>query len=82
VNRLEIVEGGLYRNGTGGELHAIQQMRYLTHGALLGMQPAFVIGEVWLMESRGDMFGTVPFLVTPDELAAHGYECVAGEARS
>lgn len=68
-----LVAGGVYRNGTGGELRAVQRMRYLTHGSLLGMTPATVIGEVWLMESSGDEYGTVPYLVTPDALAVYGY---------
>jgi hypothetical protein len=79
---LELKAGAVYRNETGGELHAVQQMQYLTHGSLMRM-PGVIFGEVWLMESRSNEWGTVPYLCTPDGLHQHGYrlaEKVAGDA--
>lgn len=69
----ELHLGDIYRNELGGELHAVQRMRYLSSGHLLGGLPAFVATEVWLMESRSEEYGDIPYLIPPAKLAANGY---------
>jgi hypothetical protein len=68
---LEFKPGGVYRNATGGVLHAVQRMVYLTHGSF--RMPAAVFGDVWLMESRSNEWGTVPYLCTAEGLRENGY---------
>ncbi|MGY1946626.1 hypothetical protein [Nocardia asiatica] len=73
--RFEISEGSVYRNEHGGELHAIEPTIYLHPGRSWRM-PAYVFGEVWLMESRSDDYGTIPYLVTREGLREHGFVLV------
>ncbi|MFE7744414.1 hypothetical protein [Nocardia sp. NPDC057455] len=75
VPRFEMVEGGVYRNEHGGELHAIEQTVYL-HPGRRWRVPAYVFGEVWLMESRSDEYGTIPYLVTREGLWENGFVLV------
>ncbi|WP_280245557.1 hypothetical protein [Nocardia abscessus] len=72
---LAMVKGGLYRNEHGGELHAIEPTIYLNPGRSWRM-PAYVFGEVWLMESRSDEYGTIPYLATREGLREHGFALV------
>lgn len=65
--------GDIYRNEHGAELQAVQRMRYLSSGHLLDGLPALVAAEVWLMESRSEEYGDIPYLITPTELTANGY---------
>lgn len=81
IAALRMVAGGLYRNSLGAELHAIEQMRGEPIGANSNpfRQRIQVFGEIWVVESRDDLFGTQRHLATAAGLADCGYQLIEGD---
>lgn len=78
---LELVQDGVYRNLLGAQLHAIKRLDEFGEPKKFGplnLGCGHVFGEIWVMESEDEIFGTTQHLATSEGLTACGYQLVGG----
>lgn len=75
---LRLGPGAVYRNLMGVEMTAVEPAYLSNRLPALGLA-AFdgVLGNVWVMACRDELWGDSRHLATPDGLAACGYELVS-----
>lgn len=80
AQQLRRIRGGRYRNPAGAELWAIEPLHLIATLSKYTSQFGSTFGDIWVVESRSELFGNDLHLATPEGLVACGYTLISEPA--